>query len=317
VGTHATWDFSEGRFGEYKQSEGSVQDPQTNQMTSDAFVGLSEMLVGLPKNTIRTAVARTDAAVRLEYLSSTKGSLPAQWPTGEEWGKTPPPLPVPARTADTSSALAMLKEALTGCPGYERAWRELAGWSQKGALNAAQKKEWSEVALKVAGRERPDFGYAVLAPMIAATSDPAEQSKLWDWAVSEFHRRPDLVSAARLAQGKSWEKAGDNAKAWEAYKDIITKYPNDGRSIITALKRAETLLQKTGKDGAVLGTYEDAFRRINKPQQMSPGFETASNYYEVGSRYADLLEAAGKKADADRVRKQIGDTPDKKKGLGK
>jgi hypothetical protein len=124
------------------------------------------------------------------------------------------------------------------------------------------------------------------------------------------------VSAARLAQGRQWEKAGDNAKAWDAYKEVITKYPNDGRSIIHALVRAEALLKHNGKDKDILGLYEDAFRRISRPQQMSPGFETATNYYRVGSRYADLLEAAGKKADADRVKRQIGET-EKKGAFGK
>jgi tetratricopeptide (TPR) repeat protein len=313
IGSRATWDFTEGRFGEYKQGRGSVEDPQTNKETSDAFVGMTEQLVGASRGTIRLAIARTDAARKLQMVAQSSGKLPT-WPTTEEYARVTPPRE--PRAATMAGALAMLREALNGCPGYERGWRELELWAEKGELDAAQKKEWSEAVLKMAGRDRPDFAFEVLAAMFGSTPAGAEQSKLWDWAASEFYRRPDLVSAARLAQGRQWEKAGDNAKAWDAYKEVITKYPNDGRSIIHALVRAEALLKHNGKDKDILGLYEDAFRRISRPQQMSPGFETATNYYRVGSRYADLLEAAGKKADADRVKRQIGET-EKKGAFGK
>jgi tetratricopeptide (TPR) repeat protein len=210
----------------------------------------------------------------------------------------------------------MLRSALTACPGYEPAWKQLGVRAQQGKLDSAAKKQWGELIMKTAGRDRPDFAMEELIPLIQSSVTADEQSKLWDWAVGEFHARPDLVSRARLLQGKCWEKAGDGDKAWNAYKDIITRFPNDGKSIVYALMSATSLLHKSGKDASILALYEDAFRRIAKPTQLSPGFETASNYYEVGAAYAQLLEAAGRDADAKRVKRQIGmaDEPVQKKG---
>ena len=189
-------------------------------------------------------------------------------------------------------------------------------WADKGVLSTAQKRQWAESVIKIAGRDRPDFAFAVLAPMFRSTENPQEQSALWDWAAAEFRNRPDLVAAARLWQGRAWEKAGDNGRAYDAYKDINARYPNDGQNIIHALARAEALLHKNGKDAAIVGLYEDAFRRVTKPSQLSPGFEFQTNYFQVGFRYAELLSKAGREADAARVRRQIGvpDAPPSKRG---
>ena len=304
AGNKSAWDFSEGRFGEYKTTVGRVDDPQTGKATSDAFVGLSELIVSAPKEKVWAAAARTDVAARLVQKSSKSGKpWPPAWPTGEEWGEMPRQ---GAQAADVAQALAQLMSALAACAGYEPAWRLLMQWSEKGMLDGAAKKEWGDAVIKIAGRDRPDLAFAVLSPMIRSTEPAAEQSRLWDWAATEFQRRPDLVSAARVAQGECWEKAGEGAKAWEAYKDVIAKYPNDGRGVLIALGRADALLQKDKKEGSVVGLYEDAFRRISKPSKMSPGFEASSNYFLVGARYAQVLSDAGRAADASKVRKQIG-----------
>lgn len=307
AGSRMQWDFSEGRFGDYKTTQGRVIDPQTGRATTDAFAGLSELIASATKEKIWEAQGRTDAAARLIQKANREGRVgkpwPPAWPTGEGWGDMPKAGP---READIGPALVQLRAALTACAGYEPAWRLLMLWSEKGMLDGAAKKEWADAVIKMAARDRPDFAFAVLTPMIRSAEPAAEQCRLWDWAAGEFQKRPDLVSASRVAQGECWEKAGESARAWTSYKDVITKYPNDGRGILIALARAEALLLKEKKDSSVVGLYEDAFRRINKPAQMSPGFETASNYYLVGSRYVQVLDGAGRAADATRIRKQIG-----------
>ncbi len=311
-GKAQVWDFTEGRFGDYKTTQGRVTDPQTNKPTTDAMVGLSALALSAGRVNVRAAAARTDAATRLVELDK-PGAWPPAWPAGESWGEVPK---APARSAGISGGLAMLRAALTSCPGYEPAWMRFSAWAEKGLLDAPAKKEWGEVVMKMAGRDRPDFAFAMLAPMIRSAKTAPEQSVLWDWAATEFHHRPDLVSAARLSQGQCWEKAGDSGKAWDAYKDVITKYPNEGRSVLYALGASEKLLRSTNKEANILPLYEDAFRRITRPGQLSPGFETASNYYQAGFRYAQLLETAGRDADAKRIRKQIGvpETPAKPAG---
>jgi hypothetical protein len=310
VGNRSAWDLTEGRFGDYKTLQGRVDDAHTGKETTDAAIALTEWMVAVPRAALRAAGARTDAAARLAQATLRPGDWPPAWPGGEAWGAQPPGN---ARAADAPTALAMLRGALASCAGYLPAWGLLGAWADKGMLDGEAKKEWGDLVMKIAGRDRPDFAMAMLTPMIRSCPTAQEQSKLWDWAAAEFHHRPDLVSAARLAQGECWEKAGDSAKAWEAYKDVIDKFANDGRSVLAALARGELLLHNSGKDASVLGLYEDAFRRTSRPSLMSPGFETASNYYRVGFRYAQLLDGAGRGADAKRVRKQIG-APEKPEG---
>lgn len=304
MGNRQAWDFSEGRFGDYKTTQGRVEDPQTGRATSDAFAGLSELIAAATKEKLWEAEARTDAAARLiQKMNKVGKAWPPAWPTGEGWGEMPKE---GARGAEVGQALTQLKAALTACAGYEPAWRLLMQWSEKGMLDGAAKKEWGDAVMRISGRDRPDLAFAVLSPMIRSTAPAAEQSRLWDWTASEFQKRPDLVSSARVAQGECWEKAGEGGRAWDAYKDVITKYPNDGRGILIAIGRADALLHKEKKESSVVGLYEDAFRRIAKPAKMSPGFETSSNYYIVGVRYAQVLSEAGRAADATRIRKQIG-----------
>ncbi len=298
------WDFSEGRFGDYKTTVGHVTDPQTGKVTTDAFVGLSDWMVNGKADTTSEAAARTDIAARLiQKMNKVGKPWPPAWPTGESWGEMPR---AGARGADIGQVLAQLKGALAANPGYEPAWRLLMQLAEKRMLDSAAKKDWGDAVIRMAGRDRPDLAFAVLTPLIRSTEPAAEQSRLWDWAAAEFQRRPDLVSAARVAQGECWEKAEDGARAWDAYKEVITKYANDGRGVLTALGRADALLHKEKKEASIVGLYEDAFRRINKPAKMSPGFETSSNYFLVGARYAQVLSEAGRAADASKVRKQIG-----------
>lgn len=299
------WDFTEGRFGDYQHTQGRVMHPQTNRVTSDAFIGLTEWIAAATPAAARLAIARGDAAAHLMQLAEKPGSFPPAWP-GDEWGSSGGETPAVLRTADITSALAILREALTACAGHEPAWQLLGEWSTKGLLSSSQKREWSEAVIKMAGATRPDFALAMLHPMFASIEDAAEQSRMWDWAASQFHRRPDLVSAARVSQGKCWEKAGDNARAWAAYQDVITRFANEGSSVLAALAQCEDLLNRTNKREAALGLYEEAFRRISKPSNMSPGFANGSNYYRVGHRYSMLLEQAGRNGDSARVRRQIG-----------
>ena len=115
----------------------------------------------------------------------------------------------------------------------------------------------------------------------------------------------DLAAECRLRQGKLWAKAGDNARAFDAYKAVVERFANDGTSVVDALAALEQLLKKNGHPESVVGVYQDAFRRISRPENDSRQSFRSSNFFRVGMRYASALEAAGRKADAERVRKQL------------
>lgn len=51
--------------------------------------------------------------------------------------------------------------------------------------------------------------------------------------------------------------------------------------------------------------YEDVYRAASRPNNVSPRFFRASNFYKIGMRYADALEAAGRGRDAEQVVRQL------------
>ena len=317
-GKNNWWDFSEGRYDEYQDTQGRVIDPQTLKPTSDAFVSLSAGMIGTPDAARKNAAALTDAAARLAAIEQSKEPYPARWPTGEEFGGvwTAPAPDSPVRAADAGAQLALLREALRSSPAYEPAWRAVVAMAEKGKLTTAQKSEWAEAVLKMAGRNRQDFALWVIAPMIRTVEPQAEQDRMWTWAFGQFAQRPDLASRVRFEQGRAWERSdapGDNAKAYAAYQDVITRFANDGRAVLEALARSEELLVRAGRPEQALGLYEGAFRRVHKPRNMSPAFASSSNYYIVGFRYAELLELAGKSSESRRIKRTIGVVEDKER----
>jgi tetratricopeptide (TPR) repeat protein len=296
VGRSFVWDFSEGRYDDYEDVEGSIIDPQTHEKTSDAFVGLSAGLMNLPKGAYARAAALTDAAERLTLSS-------VVWPKGEEWGISPGE---PVRIGDVSTRLELLREALTLVPAYEPAWRAVVALAKSDKMTSEQKREWAAAAIKMCGRGQADFELWFITPLISTEADAATQQKMWNWAFGEFTHRPDLASRVRFMQAKSLEDAKDNAGAFAIYKDVITRFPNEGRSILHALRRCESLLMVAGKPEASIDLYKDAFGRIKKPQTMSAQFAQSSTYYMVGFRYSELLRKYNKIADSNRIRQQIG-----------
>lgn len=307
-----SWDFSEGRYDEYKDLQGQTTDPQTGRVVPDSFVSLTAGLASTPRANIQRAVALTDAAQRLGQAATAKQSFPPKWP--QEWGAAPA---APLRGTDAASQLALLQAALQQCPAYEPAWRTVVQMAEKNMLSSKQKSEWADAAMKMCARNQPDFALWCVQPMISTVTPPPEQDRMWEWAFGQFQQRPDLASQVRLAQGQAWEKAGDTTRAMKAYQDIITRYANDGRAVIEALSRGEDLLAKANHPEQIVGLYEDAFRRIKKPRQMSAGFSSLSNYSIVGLRYAEVLEHVGRGSDAKRIRKQIGAEEPNKNQNGK
>jgi hypothetical protein len=100
AGNKAVWDFTEGRFGEFKKGEGEVVDAHTDKSMPDAIVGLTDWLMTCPKATLRSAQAKTDAAAHLAALADKGGAWPPTWPGGDVWGdERIPPRPWPCCAA--------------------------------------------------------------------------------------------------------------------------------------------------------------------------------------------------------------------------
>lgn len=314
------WDFREGRYDEYEDIRGSVTDPQTGERISHSHVALTGGLLDTPAQDRVRAIAMLDAVARLaqahamadappESEEPQRNSRPRSAPPSPFRAQVPSAWPAPGATQRPLDAAArndLLRQAANASPYEARVWLEAGKLAESGAFAAAEKNEWCRAVMRLCARTAPDFAMEVVTPLIASSGDAAAQDGLWDWCAKQFVDRPDLVARARFNQAQAWAAAKNPGKAWLILKDVAMRYPDDGTVVVDALRAAEGLLADEGKPAtAATGLYEDAFRRISKPSQVSPGFARQSNFYRVGKRLADLYEAAGQESKAKMILSRI------------
>ncbi|MFN7022038.1 MAG: hypothetical protein ACK4WH_12025, partial [Phycisphaerales bacterium] len=290
------WDFDEGRYKEYQSIRGNADDPQSGRSVPDGIVALTAGYMTIPQDRREAAVALFDAAERLAAVELARTQFPPALAPGAPAPATSP------RTLGVAAQLDLIEKGLAACPVSRRGWDMIVRLAAAEKLNAEQLDKWSRLVIDLCGQDYPDFTLTALTPMIRTISPPEAQDKQWEWLHGRFVRRKDLAAAVRFEQGQMWERAGNSAKAWEMYNDVINRYPNDGQIIVEALRFAERLLDSQNKSDQVLSIYQTAFGRITKPEKMSPEFAAGSTYVAVGQRYAALLETAGKAAEAKRIR---------------
>lgn len=306
------WDFSEGRYEEYKGLEGVVYDPQTGAEQPTTLGAISSMLMTTKPADRQRAIAIVDAATRLGEGVAARPPISATLPPEAPAGKSKP------RTPGVDDQLSLLDAAIRLSPGDERGWAQVVKLGQEKKLPEAAKRTWADMAMRLAGRQYPDFAMWVITPLIHSMGSVEQQTSVWEAMSNQFSGRNDLAARCKFEQGEAWVAADNPDKAYSAFTLIIDRYANEGRMAIEALARIETLMTKKGmKQDALIPIYENAFRKINKPPVLAPDARRRTSYYIVGSRLADLYDAAGKKSDAERVRKMIDTEKEKKKGFGK
>jgi len=294
----AWWNFDSGRYDAYKGVRGVVVDPQTGNRMPDSTIALLAEYATAPQQNRYASIAMTDAAVRLLEIHDGAASIPFE-PSDTE-RKT-------VRGATQEDALALLEQALRTCPGYAHAWFIVGSLAKDGRLSVEDKQKWATVLHRLCGEKYPDFYFAVVAPMIESVEDVEEQNRMWNAAFRTFQRRHDLAAAVRMEQAKMWQAKGESAKAGQCYEDVITRYANAGPFVISALDKAGKLLADMNKRDRIPALYEKAWTLTNKPNtNWAPEFYRQSNWYRIGSSYADALLQTGRVSEAEQVRQAIG-----------
>jgi hypothetical protein len=294
-----TWNFDSGRYEGYQGVRGETTDPQTRKRVPDSSLALLSDASASNAVARRTAAAMTDAALRLAEIAKDQRELPLGAPETLSGRKA-------VRGVGVADRLDLLEAGLRKCPSYASGWAVLVAAAKSGELSHKDKKRWAEVLDKLCAGKYPDFSLDILRPMVDTVEDPREQSALWDSLFSGFQRRADLAAEIRFAQGSLWEAAGDRAKAWDCYQDVIKRYADDGPFTVDAARRCERLLKDSGKEREITPMYAALWSRLSKPQSMAPEFQSQSNWFRVGALYAARLESEGQTAKADEMRGKLG-----------
>lgn len=299
-GKTVEWNFDTGRYDAYQIVRGMVDHPQTRQRIPDSYLGVAAQAMTDPAEKRFLAVALTDAAQHLGQVRRRRLVFPPARPD--------PAVPVSSkpRGATAAAQLDLLDAALRTTPASVRGWQTLADMAKAGDLSVAQLREWSATLFQLCGRSYPEFSLDVLAPMISGVPGVRDQDALWNAAFKNYSGNPDLGAQIRFAQGRMWEKEGDYARAWECYQDVIARYPNTSSQAVDAAAACRRLLQRTGKDKALLPMLEAAWKKTQRPSKAGPAFAQQSNWFRLGSQYAEALEEAGRAGDAKRVRSILG-----------
>jgi tetratricopeptide (TPR) repeat protein len=294
----AWWNFDSGRYPQYQGVRGSIIDPQTGQSIPDSYVSLLADFVGAKTADRQAVVAMTDAARRLIEMVGDPSVAEAESIPGFESAAP--------RARTTDEALALLEAGLGACPGYGEAWFTVQQLAQEGRLSLEDKKRWGGVLHRLCGERYPDFYLAIITPMIATIDDVKEQNALWNAAFKVFQNRHDLAATVRIEQAKLWLAQQEFDKAGQCFEDVINRYANAGPFVIEALSMAEAILRQERDGRRLLALYQRAWSQINKPQEMAGVFVIQSNWYRVGTMYAERLEEAGARDEAAKVRAAIG-----------
>jgi|GEM_PF-1611759 len=320
----ARWNCDTGRFGEYSQMTGRIADPQTGRSVGDGRLALAAVAASEPPEVRWYATALVDAAAR---LADAKAPYPPEPPQGVSSAP---------RENSTALRLSLLEAAVNASPAHAPAWDAAAALAAEGLLSPEDALRWARAAVDLCGADFPDFAFEALGPHINSVKDPAREDEMWEWVFARFSggtgergpgsrkptgkvagrqppRRADLAARARFAQGEVWEKAGDPARAWDRYSDVIDRFANNGPFIVDAAARCEALLSREGKPEAdTISLYARAFTKVSRPSPgTSPEFLVASNYARLGARYATLLDKAGQDAQAAKVRATLPVAPKK------
>lgn len=282
----ARWNFSAGRYASYEDVQGKVREPQTWTQVPDANVSIAGYATWFTPEARHQSAALTDAAVRVGVLA---------WQTGEA-----------DSAALTNRQLDILERAIRLNPGNVRAWLLARDRLATEGTPLAQRERWAREIDQLAGQTSPDFAFEMLEPIFNAENSSRVRYNLWEWAATRFGDRQDLPARARVAQVKLLIEEDQPAAAYEAARAVFEQYNRGGPVAVEALSLAESLLAQRGDTKATLELYMWAFDQLRSPGKKRIEFLRQSTWYQVGTRYLELLDAAGETRRAATVRRQLG-----------
>lgn len=282
----ARWNFSEGRYDDYEDVQGTLLEPQTRRRIPDAFLAIQANSVSAPPDRRREAAALTDTARRVAALART--------------GAGEPPSP-----ATIARQLDLLEAALRLDAGRLETWTYARSVVASQGSTLAQKERWTQAVDQMAGASNPDFAFEILSPIFAAETDSETRFRLWGWAANRFRSRPDLVARARLEQARVLRDQERLAEAGAAAWAVFQEHHDAGPIAVEALAFAAEVQAAMGRSGEIVGLYEQAWRRVRQPSSVAAAFRRQTTWYQVGAAYAQLLESAGQAREAERVRRRL------------
>jgi hypothetical protein len=301
VGNQAGWNFSIGRYSEYRGVVGVVENPVTRQREPDSFMSLSGQFIGTTQHQRWNAVVLTDAGLRLLALSTAGLSFSAPRPPANVYACAAKPV-----VNSVAAQLELLQRAVHQCDGYAGSWMIVRYMASKGQLTFAEKTLWAGALMRLCGQRYPYFAMTVVQPMIMSVKNPTRQNKFWNRAYAMFATSHfDLAAHVRMMQARLWRQHGHYNRAGIYLMDVINQYANAGPFILEALDQAARILRMQKHNDRITKLYEITWSRIKAPPRMADPFMHESNWYQVGKLLETRLRQHGHTLLADKVQREL------------
>ena len=282
-----SFEFREGKYDEFKGVQGRIEDPQGGPAMTEGEISMKAELAegGILK--ARRSLSLLDAA---EVM------------TNGNWNDL------------SKDTISLLEQSVNAAPFQPDAWRRVSELGRSKRLDIVQIKRWTESVAKFCGNQYPDFAMDIMEPLIANLTDVTMIDATWAWAQNALvesqrdrrYYRWDLWGDIMMKRAEAWEKAGKPQRTWELYKEIIRRCADESPVMVEACDRSAKMMADNGSNAAAIEReWKSWWSMTKKPVNGNANFLMATNWAQVGLRYADSVEKLGKKPQADDIRRQI------------
>lgn len=311
-GAGAKWSSRTGRYREHHYYIGTLRDPASGRTILDAELMLLGSATRLPLWRREQADAATALARRVDRVRD-KTDLPdltalhrlAGTYTRRFDGKGRlPELRVgwiaASRKMDLSLVEDLIAAAVRRNLGHAPAWRLLVEMRKRDRLPVDDLNRFFTTLIDETAGRYPEYSCLLLMQAVPTVPDADRREAVYRRAMGVYAKRPDLRGRLRIALADDYRRGGRKDEALKLYQEVARKHTGLAGIVTKAAGRAERLLLAAGHRGLAIAMYRDLFSRTRR-QDVNEIFRAQTSHYQLGSRLAELLEAAGRAAEAKAV----------------
>jgi hypothetical protein len=201
---------------------------------------------------------------------------------------------------DPEASLALVKKSLTVNWFCAPGWKLLMEHCRDGRLPQAEGIQWANKMMRYVA-DHPDLTLEAFSSFLDCIPPEAgrKRQSFYNRAAKMYEDRPDLEIELRTVQGGELLEAGQERKAMVIFLDTASRHGKQGRHVLALLTKGLDLASKLGCEKKIV-PYLD---RLLDDFPKKRGRTTSSAFRKLVEILAPAYERAGKKREADKLRK--------------
>jgi hypothetical protein len=315
-GGKAQWDARCGRYQQHLYLSGLVRDPASEEKIPDSVLSLLGVSLYIPAVARESADAAVECARLVEQAVKEKrpAEVAALKPWVDEYVKRASPDEKALKAATGWIAARrtldglLVEDLLGGALGYNLAhgpaWDYIVELRSADALTVARTGRFLDLLISRTAKAYPDYSFTQLMRIVPTLPDFAVRENVYNKMLEIYSSRADLQGRTLIALGDELRDGKQRDRALKAYEQAAQKCMVLAEIVVKAAGKVEELyLENNQRDQAI-----NYYRRLFLGSKRDPEagiFRNQTAHYQLGSRLAALLNAAGRAAEAKGILKQI------------